>query len=73
MKKITILLFLLICMLGLLGCTPNKGDPYVVNTYEETSADLMEEYLESSKIITTVTYYEAPGKQTAILININWN
>ena len=58
MKKITILLFLLICMLGLLGCTPNKGEPYVVNTYEETSADLVEEYTENSEIITMVTYYE---------------
>ncbi len=58
MKKIMTLIFIWLCVAGIVGCSPSKIEPYIVNTYEETSADLMEEYLESSKIITTVTYYE---------------
>lgn len=52
------LIFIWLCAAGIVGCSPSKIEPCIVNTYEETSADLMEEYLESSKIITTVTYYE---------------
>lgn len=58
MKKIMTLIFIWLCAAGIVGCSPSKIEPCIVNTYEETSADLMEEYLESSKIITTVTYYE---------------
>lgn len=35
----------------------SKTEPNIVNTYVETSADLVEEYLESSKRITLVTYW----------------
>lgn len=58
MKKVITLIFIWLCAAGIVGCSPSKGEPYTVNTYEETSADLVEEYLDNSKIITMVKYYE---------------
>lgn len=58
MKKITVLIFAWLCAAVMFGCSPSNAEPYVVNTYEETSADLVEEYIENSKIVTMVTYYE---------------
>lgn len=58
MKKIITRIFIWLCAAVMFGCSKSKAEPYVVNTYEETSADLVEEYIENSKIVTMVTYYE---------------
>jgi len=36
----------------------NNVFPYVVNTYEKTSAELIQEYYDTSKVVVRSTYYE---------------
>lgn len=58
MKRIIILFWMLICIFGLFGCSQNKAEPYIVNTFEETPAELIEEYIENAKVVTTTAHYE---------------
>ncbi|MBU3875431.1 immunogenic protein [Faecalicatena sp. AGMB00832] len=57
MKKVMIILSI-ICVSGLFGCSKSKNEPYVVNTFEETSEELINAYPEDSKVIITTKYYE---------------
>lgn len=58
MKKAIMIILSIICLSGLFGCSKSKNEPYVVHTYEETSEELFENYLENSKVIITTKYYE---------------
>lgn len=56
MKKKAALVLVIVCVLGLCGCS--KGEPHVVKTFEATPEELIEEYVNDSKEVTAVTYYE---------------
>lgn len=49
---------MLICIFGLPGCSQKQPEPYAVNTFEETPSELVEEYLDDEKVVTTTEYYE---------------
>lgn len=51
-------LLTVVCILGLLGCSQNKAEPYIVNTFDVTPTELVEEYFENSKMVTSIKYYE---------------
>lgn len=51
------LLLLLIAVLAIFGCSQNN-EITIVNTFEQTPADLVEEYIENSKEVISTTYYE---------------
>lgn len=57
-KKIIVLLLSITCTLLLYSCYQIKEEIYIVKTYEKTLDELIEEYMESSTMITKVTYYE---------------
>lgn len=54
--KADILTLLYIFLLA--GCSPNYSKTDIVNTFEETPAELIEEYIENSQMVTTAKYYE---------------
>lgn len=54
MKKGMVLAALM--LLGLLGCS--QKEPTVVQTYEATDAELVEEYIENNQLVTLIPYYE---------------
>lgn len=56
-KKKTALFLTLICILSMSGCSGNK-EVRVINTFEQTPADLTNAYLDQSKVLTLTTYYE---------------
>lgn len=57
MKKTALsIVLLLACMFLMIGC--GQEEATVVNTYEKTSLSHIEEYTESGKDVTTITYYE---------------
>lgn len=58
MKKYIILFLTLLCLFGLAACSKGKEEPYVVNTFEATPVELIEEYVNDNKEITTTAYYE---------------
>ena len=43
-------------LFGLLGCS--QKEPTVVQTYEATDAELVEEYIENNQLVTLIPYYE---------------
>lgn len=55
-------LILLIGMAAMLvrgsGCSKNKSEAQVINTFEETPIGLIEEYSEEAQMVTTTKYYE---------------
>lgn len=58
MKKAIMIILSIICVSGLFGCSKSKTEPCVVNTFEETSEELIDAYSENSKVIITTKYYE---------------
>lgn len=56
MKKIITITFITLMLLSLSGCS-QKG-PSVVQTYEETDSELLEECWENDQLVTMVKYYE---------------
>lgn len=57
MKKFVIGIIAIIFILGVVGCSSNKNAE-IINTFEPTPSNLVEEYVENSKEVTTITYYE---------------
>lgn len=57
MKKLIFSILLFALVLGLSGCAQNK-DLTIVNTYEQTPSDLIEEYTDNEEEVTWITYYE---------------
>lgn len=58
MRKTMVLLLVILCTLELISCSQKSSEPYVVNTFKATPEELIEEYTNASKEITTTTYYE---------------
>lgn len=58
MKKIITLILAVVCVMGLAGCSQWNREPAILKTYKETPVELMVEYLDNSKPITTTKYYE---------------
>ena len=57
MKKFLIGMIAIAFILEILGCSQNK-EATIKNTFEQTPSDLIEEYVENSKEVVFVTYYE---------------
>lgn len=57
MKKFAISIIAIIFMLGVVGCSSNKSLE-IINTFETTPSNLVEEYIENSKEVTSIRYYE---------------
>lgn len=61
-KKFRITMIILAFIVALTGCGSSTGDSskadVVVNTYEITDANLIEEYFDNDKLVTSVRYYE---------------
>lgn len=58
MKKMIIGLLSFMIILGMFGCSQNKEAASIQNTFEQTPSNLIEEYVENSTDVVTVTYYE---------------
>lgn len=58
MKRAIMIILSIICVSGLFGCSISKTEPYVVNTFDVTSEELIDAYSENSKVIITTKYYE---------------
>ncbi len=57
MKKIIIYLLIFAFAFGMFGCSQNK-ETTIVNTFEQTPSNLIEEYVKNSKEVISTTYYE---------------
>ena len=57
MKKFLISIIAVIFVLGLVGCSSNKSLE-IINTFEITPSNLVEEYVDNSKEVTSIRYYE---------------
>lgn len=57
MKKFVINIISIIFIFGVVGCSSNENLE-IINTFEPTPSNLIEEYVESSKEVTTIRYYE---------------
>lgn len=57
MKKIIISFLMFTFIIGMFGCSQNT-EATIANTFEQTPSDLIEEYVEKSKEVTSITYYE---------------
>ena len=57
-KRLVFLFLAVVCLFGLSGCSQGKTEPYIVNTFEKTPDELVEESVENSKVIVTTAYYE---------------
>lgn len=56
MKKIIRMILITLVLLSLFGCS--QKEPLIVETYEVTDSELVEEYWENNKLVTMVKYYE---------------
>ena len=56
MKKIIRVLLITLLLPGLVGCS--QKEPSVVQTYEATDSELVDEYWENNELVTFVSYYE---------------
>lgn len=57
MKRFVISIIAIIFLLGVVGCSSNKSLE-IINTFEPTDSNLIEEYVENSKEVTSIRYYE---------------
>ncbi len=57
MKKFSICLLMFVIAFGMFGCSQNN-ETAIVNTFEQTPSDLIEEYVENAKEVISTTYYE---------------
>ena len=57
MKKVIFLFISLIIVFGMVSCSSSQNTG-VINTFEVTPLELIEEYVESSKEVTSIKYYE---------------
>ena len=57
MKKFVISIIAIIFLLGVVGCSSNKSLE-IINTFDPTDSNLIEEYVENSKEVTSIRYYE---------------
>ncbi|PWM36216.1 MAG: hypothetical protein DBX46_04950 [Clostridiales bacterium] len=58
LTKTTAVILSVMCVFGMLGCSQNNATASIVNTFEETPVELIEEYFENSQMVTTAKYYE---------------
>ena len=58
MRKKFMWILTLLCIFLLVGCSKSKSKTDIVNTFEETPAGLIEDYIENSKMVTHTKYYE---------------
>ena len=56
MKKIICVLLITLLLPGMFGCS--QKEPSVVQTYEATDSELVDEYWENNELVTFVSYYE---------------
>lgn len=57
MKRFVISIIAIIFLLGVVGCSSNKSLE-IINTFYPTDSNLIEEYVENSKEVTSIRYYE---------------
>lgn len=57
MKRAVMIASAVIFLLGAVGCSSSK-DLKIMNTFEPTPSNLIEGYVESSKEVTIIKYYE---------------
>ncbi len=57
MKKYVIIVLLIILISGVVSCAKLRSSPYIVNTYEKTPTDQINQLIDSESIIRK-TYYE---------------
>lgn len=57
MKKYISCLLAIVFIFFMFGCSQNK-EVTIVNTFEQTPENLIEEYVETSKEVTSAAYYE---------------
>ncbi|MEG1019127.1 MAG: immunogenic protein [Oscillospiraceae bacterium] len=57
MKKFAINIIAIVFMLGVVGCSSNKNLE-IINAFEITPSNLIEKYVENSKEVTSIRYYE---------------